>query len=161
MRFPEGNMGKDWAEALLAKVDRLEQRLEDMSASEAEESLFDDVLRPLLEAEGYEVEYRHGPGDQGIDYLARKGSDGDIESLGIQYKGAPKPPVGYPELVRDGGREDRQRLGSHDPAHQRGLFGAGTGPRPGTFPIRGGASRLVCAEDLGLPGCPELGGQVP
>lgn len=70
---------------LIQKIDELEQ---ETIAPEAENRLF-DILRPLLETEGYNIEYRHGPGDDGIDFLAEKldGANSNLPTkIGIQYK---------------------------------------------------------------------------
>ena len=85
-KITRGDVDRARAEAMIAELDRIGQGVGRMSAQEAERGLFDHVLSPLLEAEGYEVEYRHGPGDRGIDYLARKDLDGFGESLGIEFR---------------------------------------------------------------------------
>lgn len=78
-------MSKPNLENLSKKIDVLEQEI---AAPEAENRLF-DILQPLLEAEGYNIEFKHGSGDGGIDFLAQKLSEENIDlpaKIGIQYK---------------------------------------------------------------------------
>ena len=70
---------------LSKEIDGLEQ---ETAAPNAESRLF-DILQPLLEMEGYEIEYRHGAGDQGIDFMAERRDDASPDlpaKMGIQYK---------------------------------------------------------------------------
>lgn len=78
-------MSKPNLENLSKKIEELEQ---ETVAPEAENRLF-DILQPLLEAEGYDIEFKHGPGDGGIDFLAQKLSGENVDlptKIGIQYK---------------------------------------------------------------------------
>lgn len=70
-----------------ALLRRLEMVEAETSAREAESQLF-DVLRPLLEAEGYTLEHTGGPRDYGIDFLGTRRDDerGLPLRLGVQYK---------------------------------------------------------------------------
>jgi restriction system protein len=70
---------------LIRKIDDLEQ---EAVAQEAELKLL-GVLTPLLESEGYMVEHTGGPGDIGIDFLAKKTENAETDLpavMGIQYK---------------------------------------------------------------------------
>jgi len=72
-------------EDLTKNIDALEQEAQ---ALDAEYRLL-DILTPLLEAEGYSVEHKGGPGDGGIDYLAKQTDPANSElptTMGIQYK---------------------------------------------------------------------------
>jgi restriction endonuclease Mrr len=70
---------------LTQKIDNLEQ---EAIALDAELKLL-DILRPLLEAEGYHVEHTGGPDDMGIDFLAKRSNQAVLDlplAIGIQYK---------------------------------------------------------------------------
>jgi len=67
------------------RINELEQ---ETGALEAESKLL-GILEPLLEAEGYDIEFKHGPGDGGIDFLAQKVDEANPDlptKIGIQYK---------------------------------------------------------------------------
>jgi len=71
---------------LRAQIDSFENRHGQLSPAEAERELV-GILRPLFQTDGYSFEHTGGPGDRGIDYIARKVemADAPLTTI-IQYK---------------------------------------------------------------------------
>jgi restriction endonuclease Mrr len=72
---------------LIAALNQLQNPDGSLSPPQAE-GLAMRVLQPLLESDGYSVQHRGGPGDQGIDFLAKRerSNQHSAQSIGIQFK---------------------------------------------------------------------------
>ncbi|WP_374453834.1 restriction endonuclease [Phenylobacterium sp.] len=77
------------SDAEIAKVEsgiaQLKSGVGDLSHQEAEH-LLGEVLEPLLECEGYDVEHTGGVGDGGIDFVARSRDGATDEILGVEFR---------------------------------------------------------------------------
>ena len=72
---------------LNSEIDKFAGESESIDPREAERRVL-NILTPLLEADGYSVQFTGGPGDSGVDYLGEKTDDVTQSpfTVGIQYK---------------------------------------------------------------------------
>jgi restriction system protein len=89
------------AEVLKYRINEFERRHAEMTPQRAEGELI-DILTPLFKADGYSLEYIGGPGDAGVDYLARRHLSSDPRPLTtmVQYKHYRRPRRIGVEVVR-------------------------------------------------------------
>jgi len=94
-------MRPDVKDELIRKIRELEDARDAAvnpfnSVRSAERSVF-DILVPLFSHDGFDLEFRHGPGDNGVDFIAQ--NENSSEKFGIQFKHRRTPVTG--EAVRE------------------------------------------------------------